>query len=227
MWALVTGGTSPLGQVFVQHLKDKGYQVAVQYYTQEALAKQLGDLALFGDLTSEPGTFSFLEMLKKKDLPFSLFLHVVGPYHKGTVLETPWTTVEQLYWLHAFSPMRIAQFLAESLKETHGHILTLGIPGLHAPRVSKYAPLYFQVKQALYTWMKNAAVAFAPFSVRVNMLSPGYWEQSRIQPEKTTVVPTNTSVNTKELLAAFDYLLQSDHLSLTGQNIEVAGGVGL
>ena len=74
--------------------------------------------------------------------------------------------------------------------------------------------------------MRSLAKELLPFDVIANMVSPGYVELSTDLPEASRL-PQGRYVTCAEIAALIQYLTSPAGRSITGQNIEVAGGVGL
>ena len=72
---------------------------------------------------------------------------------------------------------------------------------------------------------KSLAAELAKSSVRVNMVSPGYIENAVDLPENTDKLPMKRPATLDELTRVIAFLLDDQSNYITGQNIDVAGGL--
>jgi NAD(P)-dependent dehydrogenase (short-subunit alcohol dehydrogenase family) len=72
----------------------------------------------------------------------------------------------------------------------------------------------------------SLAKELASKEVRVNMVSPGFMENAVDLPD-FSALPLKRPAFLKEVAQVVGYFFDSKNAYITGQNIEVAGGVGL
>jgi 3-oxoacyl-[acyl-carrier protein] reductase len=171
-------------------------------------------------------TRQFLDNYRASELQTSVLINNVGPYSSDNLTEI---TPEKLQWLYQtnfFTPFTLIHHLLEDLKKNKGSIINIGFPELHAIRARKTAPGYTLAKQSLFALTKSLAKELCCHHVRVNMISPGYLPDSVDIPNQTKL-PQNRPVHFREIVAMVRYLLSESGRSITGQNISIAGGVGL
>ncbi|PCI94166.1 hypothetical protein COB11_04205 [Candidatus Aerophobetes bacterium] len=121
------------------------------------------------------------------------------------------------------SPARITA-LKPSLIKTKGAVINTGICGSSVSRVNSYIPAYSIFKHTLHHMTKTYAKEFAPYDVRVNMISPGVLETAVDKSEKSLQTPKGKQINLDEIVSLLYYLMEDQACNITGQNIEVAGG---
>jgi NAD(P)-dependent dehydrogenase (short-subunit alcohol dehydrogenase family) len=89
-----------------------------------------------------------------------------------------------------------------------------------------YAPAYRIAKTGLLMLTKSLAKELAHASVNVNMVSPGYMENAVDLPDKLSL-PMHRAASFEEVSRTVVFLLADESKYITGQNIEVCGGVRL
>jgi len=221
MKTLVTGASSPLGKRICEFLNKKGYQVIVTAHNtpiEEAYK------TIKTDLTSASGVQALCEnLVNEKSL--DLLVNCFGPLLVKPLLETTQQELISQYQATFFTPYSLMQKLYPLLEKKGGSIINLGLCGLNHSKVSTYYPVYKSAKHSLLYLTKCFAKELIEKNVRVNMISPGYLEHSIDLPKSD--LPQKRLVQLEEILSAIDFLLDTKNLSITGQNIEIAGGVGL
>ena len=94
-------------------------------------------------------------------------------------------------------------------------------------RADVYSTAYTMTKASLLLLTKSLALELAPDQVRVNMISPGYLEDSVDLPMDLSKIPMQRPAKSEEVADVIAFLLSDKAYYLTGQNIEVAGGTRL
>lgn len=236
MWALVTGGSKRLGAALCVSLAEKGYSIAVHYRDSQKEALEVVKkcrgfnvqaVAIYGDFSSIPGLMDFKESVFKHVPDISLLINNVGEYLPHSALET---SVEQwisLFQVNLHAPFFLSERLAERLIKQHGQIINIGVCGLMRQKAHTYATAYRLAKQGLWGLTLALARELAPQGVRVNMVSPGQLDFSVDLPKDLSSLPMGRSATCGEVCRVVNFLIDPDNGYLTGQNIEVAGGLGL
>lgn len=200
MRALVTGGTKGLGAAIARTLRSEGYSVVVHGST--------GDVQ--GDFSSREGVEAFLHDYLSRYGETEVLINNVGPFLVESGLKTHPDDWYNLFQTNLHAPFLLSQALAPTLKS----IVNIGIAGLG--RADTYSTAYTAAKAALLSLTKSLA---KEMRCQVNMVSPGYLENSVVLP------PGQKPVSLNEVSQLVAFLLK--HPSITGQNIEVAAGVRL
>lgn len=234
-WVLITGATSPLGKEIALSFARAGKSVVLHYHNHSDLAKQTArEIELFGvQAKTLYGEFShptkvdaFLEGYGKWNLSTEIIIHNVGPYYQKSLLQLSPKELQEIFQTNFFASISITKALLESLQTNHGSIIYLGFPNVLLGKVSKNVPGYALAKETLAVWTRSLAKELLPTQVRVNMVSPGYLEHSISAPEPSTL-PQKRFISCREVVDLIQYLVSPLAKSITGQNIDIAGGVGL
>lgn len=232
---LVTGGARRLGKEICIGLAAKGYSIVIHYRksAEEAAAivqecKRFGITAdlIQGDFSTPELLADFIKRYKNTFPTTYAIINNVGNYlikpASGTSPEE-WNTLFQTN-LHA--PFALAYSLIPDLKKERGSIINIGLAGVGSNRAETYAAAYAITKNSLWMLTKSLAKELAHSHVRVNMVSPGYLDNSLDIPDPLTI-PMGRLGRCNEVVRVITFLLEAENEYITGQNIEVAGGTRL
>lgn len=234
-WVLITGATSHLGKEIAWHLAQSGKDIILHYHSHRALAEQMAKeiesmgrqtKLLYGEFSNQSSVHSFLQEYKKLNIQVEAIINNVGPYMQKSLLQSSEEDLQAVFQTNFFASVSIVKALLPDLQKSSGCIIYLGFPALSRGRVRKIAPGYALAKETLFVWMRSLAKELLPFHITVNMVSPGYVERSLDLPEASTL-PQGRYVTCAEIASLIQYLTSPAGRSITGQNIDVAGGVGL
>lgn len=236
-WALVTGGAKRLGRTLALELAKKGQNVAVHYRASDAEAEEAAAacrnfggkaIAIQGDFSSPEGVEDFLIRYQEKCKETSLLIHNVGNYFIGPLAKTPREEWQALFQTNFHAAVQITQTLSSSLIEQKGSILAIGCSGLEGKHVSQSSPAYRASKSALLYYVRALALELAHEGVSVNMVSPGRLINSvDLTEERIRRIPMGRPGELEEVARVVLFLTDPANRYVTGQNLEVAGGLGI
>jgi NAD(P)-dependent dehydrogenase (short-subunit alcohol dehydrogenase family) len=232
MWTLVTGGAKRLGAALCLALAEKGHSIVVHYRHSHKEALQVvahcqawgrEAAAIQGDFSTLANVQDFVERYLQQFSETSTLINNVGDYFIRSALQTSIEDWISLFQINLHTPFILTQALAPSLIRNHGQIVNIGVSGLYRHAANTYATAYTLTKQGLWGLTLAAARELAPQGVRVNMVSPG---QLDISVDRHPI-PMHRSATCWEVCRVVNFLLDPESAYITGQNIEVAGGLGL
>ena len=235
-WTLVTGGSRRLGAAISISLAAKGYPVLIHYRQQAAEAEEvarkcrlLGVQAetISGELTTPDSTRALIETCMRRYSPIRHLINNAGDYLCKPALETSIEEWLRLFQSNLHAPFMLAKGLLPGIKQLRGSIVNLGVAGASIIQADLHCTGYRMAKMSLYMLTKSLARELAPDQVRVNMISPGYLENSVDLPAKWPVHSMQRSGLLEEVVRVILFLISEESKYITGQNIEVAGGVAL
>lgn len=235
-WTLVTGGAKRLGAEICRKLAFQKHNVVIHYRHSENQAKalaielqQLGVNAeiIQGDFSTSESTLAFANRYLKQFPNTQNLINNVGDYFIGSGLQTPIEKWMELFQNNLHTPLVLIQALSNTLKRTQGNIVNIGVVGILNVRADVYSTAYSCAKTGLWMLTKSLAVEFAPHQVKVNMVSPGYLDISVDLPKEINKIPMQRLAESWEVAEVVAFLLAEDASYITGQNIEIAGGVRL
>jgi NAD(P)-dependent dehydrogenase (short-subunit alcohol dehydrogenase family) len=235
-WTLVTGGARRLGSDLCVALARSGHDVVVHYRSsrEEALSvtetcRSFGveSAAIPGDFSSPEGTDEFIERYLSLFPDTKNIVNNVGNYLVQSALGTETKEWLELFQTNVHAPFALIKALSPSLIIQKGNVVNLGIAGMNTGRVGTYAAAYQVTKCSLWALTRSLAKEMASFGVRVNMVSPGYLDIAVDLPEDPRKLPMGRPASCEEVSRVVTFLLGAGSEYITGQNIEVAGAVGI
>lgn len=231
-WTLITGASQNLGGQIAISLAEKGHNVLIHYNKSLAKAeivvetcRNLGVRAelIHGDFSTRTGLLSFTTQLLSKFPDISVLINNIGNYLQKSALQTSLDEWERLFQENLFTPIALVQAVLPSIKKNKGAIINIGTSGISLKAdISNTA--YMVVKTALLLFTKSIARELADLQVPVNMVSPGQLETSVVV---INDLPMGRVAEFKDVTNVILFLLEESSRYLTGQNIDVAGGLGL
>jgi len=219
MKALVTAGNKRLGKAIAVFLVKKGYEVVSSYHSSFSPKLYEG---IKGDFSSSTGVRRFCDTYLKKHKKIDLLVNNFGPIIEKSLLEIKGDELIDQYQKICFTPFILMQKLFPYLKKEGGSIVNIGITGLNHEKVFSSFPVYMWAKKDLLSMTR----AFAKEGVQANMISPGYLEDTKVFCDKEKL-PQKRLISYEEVISCLDFLIDPKNSSVTGQNIEVSGAVGL
>ena len=232
MWTLVTGGAKRLGAALCLALAEKGHSVVVHFnHSQkealevvancQAMGKQAA--AIQGDFSSVATVEDFVERYLQQFPQTVALINNVGDYLIRSALQTPIEEWMHLFQVNLHTPFILTQALAPTLIQNKGQIINIGVSGLKRQTAHTYATAYTLSKEGLWGLTLAFARELAPQGIRVNMVSPGQLIFSVDQHQ----IPMHRPAYCWEVCRVVNFLLDPESAYITGQNIEIAGGLGL
>ncbi|MCB1135287.1 MAG: SDR family oxidoreductase [Chlamydiia bacterium] len=219
---LITGAGRRTGRALAEYLAAQGYDLILHYHNGEAeatqLADSLGGSAVYGDFGHAQGVSDFLRRVHALSAPIDAFIYTVGPYLQDSLLSIAEPDWRRLFELSVHAPLYLTRGLLPMRS-----VVMFGMTGLQ--RTDPKRSAYQAVKSAQWHMLRGLAKELAPARVRVNMLSPGYLENSIDLPGAFPPCSWGECVALDDVCRLTHTLLETEQL--TGQNIEIAGGIGL
>ena len=233
-WTLVTGGAKGLGAEICQTLAKHGHNIIVHFNNSQEDALNVVKLCqqhgvksdcIQGDFSTQEGTLQFAQNVSSRFSSVENLINNASMYFINSALQTSVETWNQLFQVNLHAPTTLIQALIPGIKAAKGNIINIGVSGNYGIRADTYFTAYRMTKMSLLMLTKSLAKELASTHVQVNMVSPGQLESSIDKPDPT-LLPMQRLGTTKEVARVIAFLLEKDQY-LTGQNIEVAGGLGL
>ncbi len=235
-FTLVTGGAKNLGREICLRLAENQLNVALHYNKSDKQANLTVNEcrsfgvhaeAIHGDFSTEENIKKFIDEYMKRFPKTQNLINNVGNYLVKSALETTIDEMETLFQVNLYAPFLLMKSLIPSIREERGSIINIGVAGIDHFRAENYSTAYSMTKQNLLLLTKSLAKELATFDVAVNMISPGMLENSADAPKILKTVPMNRLGTFKEVAEVAAFLLDKKNHYITGQNIEIAGGVRL
>lgn len=235
-WTLITGGAKRLGAHLAVALSKAGYDVVIQFrnsgfevneVVKECRRLGVNSEAIFGDFSSTESTLEFVAEYNKHFHNTKNLINNVGNYLQKSSLETDPAEWTALFQANLHAPFILTKGLLQMIKQNQGNVINIGVSGLLNLKANTSTTGYKLSKTALWGLTRSMALELAKDQVRVNMVSPGYLDNAVDLPSNLSHLPMDRSGSLDEVCRTVLFLLDPSSQYITGQNIEVAGGVGL
>ena len=238
--ALVTGGGTGLGLATARALDDAGAEVTIVGRREEVLEHALQDLGprarmLVGDI-ADLEQVSALAREAERMSPVSILVNNAGTHHKGDTLVTSDAEFQRVVNTNLIGTFALTRDIARSMKtRKSGSILV--ITSMTALFGIPYVAAYAASKSGLQGLVRELAVEFGSFGVRVNALAPGFIETDmnrdvfKKDPERLKKVLSRTPLGRlgtpEDIASAALFLVSPKAAFITGACLPVDGGAAI
>lgn len=233
--ALITGGSSRIGEAMARDLADHGFAVVLHANESEQKVEDLAE-----KISHEGGRASFFTadltapralsgVIAKASEPFgtpNLLINNASIFEPDSVGELDQTTFDRHFAIHVRAPSFLAQDFAAALGASEQRGLIINIID---QRVWKLTPRYYSYtlsKSALWTATQTMAQELAPL-IRVNAIGPGPSFRNKRQTSENFAAQNEAILlghgpAADEFGRTVRYLWETP--SITGQMIALDGG---
>ncbi len=235
-YALVTAGAQGLGKAIVQHLATHNYFLFIHYYSSQEDAEALQAhivsaggqaMSLQADLSRKNERQQLLHRVAEVTSELHLLVNNLGVY----VMERlPHITIEQ--WegalaLNCTVPFHLTQLALPLLEAAKPPSRIINLGDALSDRISAFvmATPYHIAKLGLSVLTRSYAQLLMPKGITVNMISPGFLENSVGTPPQP--LPAGRKGHFEDVLGALDYLLSAQAEYVSGTNLLVTGAWNL
>ena len=241
--AVVTGGGGGIGHATVRRLKADGYVVAVADLADRVGVTDECDLFRQVDASSQAGMAEYVAEVEDRFGPVTAGVASAGVIASGPFLDLEAAQVERTFRINVGGPLYLTQAIGRLRSRDDvaaSIVLVSSISGRSGrPEEADYAAS----KAAVISLARSSALALAPAGVRVNAVCPGVVEtdmtrrlhQDRAEEQgiseeesiagMTRRIPLGRAASPDEIADAVAYLLGPSSSYVTGQALNVCGGV--
>lgn len=237
--AIVTGATRGLGRAIALKLARQGANIAFNYLNNKELADQLSqEIKKLGVsvLSFQADIKDFNKVREMKDAileefeTFDILVNNAGIVRDKSLAmmsEEDWDSVLDTNLKGTFNMTRAAIFTF--VKKRQGDIINIsslsGLIGI--PGQTNYAAS----KGGIIAFTRSLAREVASFNIRVNAVAPGFIETEMVAGldlKKTIdLIPLGRLGKATEVAEVVDFLLKKEASYITGQVIQIDGGLGI
>ena len=233
--ALITGSAGGLGAFLARTLSQMGYAIVLQHRSGASatlrLARQLRQHGtptevVRADLSIPTQVDRLIQRVQKRFGRLDLLLNNAGTYRPTPLLRT--LPADWFAGLHstATAVFLLTRAALPLFPKKGGRIINLGDAAADRLSARRLAPGYHVGKTGVTLLTRSFAAQLIRRHITVNLISPGYLENSIDLPPLHTL-PSGRAVRFTEVAAALHYLLSPEAAQVTGTNLVISGGWNL
>lgn len=254
MTSLVTGASSGIGLATVRRLADNGHNVLGMARSEERLASNLapidasaeGSIEWYvGDVTDQSHLEGVVDSALDRFGRIDVLVNNAGRTGGGMVADVPREVWDDVLAVNLTSAVRLTQeVLRRSGMRDRGWGRVINVASTAGKQGVLYASPYCASKHALVGFSKSAGFELAPTGITVNAVCPGYVETpmaervrqghadhfgvptENIMKKFVGKIPLGRYCEAEEVAGMIGYLTSDSAASITGQAINVCGGLG-
>jgi len=236
--ALVVGaaGADNMGQVIARRFAAEGAKVAVAGRNRaalDAIAGEIAGVAVECDFSERASIFAMVDAAKTSLGGLDIAVNATGWGLLKPFLETTEEEIDKIYALQLRGPFQFLQALIPAMEEKGGSIIQ--ISSATATILFHDHDAYMATKAGTDHLVRSVANQFGDKGIRVNSISPGVTETPMTADAAAVPGVMDAFVKgyplgrygTSEDIAAGCVWLASDECFMTGQNLQVNGGLTL
>jgi NAD(P)-dependent dehydrogenase (short-subunit alcohol dehydrogenase family) len=235
-YALVTAGAQGLGQAIVQYLVQQHYSVFLHYYTNQQTARAMqqdsaaagGEITLLqADLTRADERQRVLDRVATVTSTLHVLVNNLGWYLMERLPHITIAQWEQALALNCTATFHLTQLALPLLEAARppARVINLGDAGCDRIAAHVMATPYHIAKLGVHVLTRSYAQLLMPKGITVNMISPGFLENSVGSPPAD--LPAGYPGRFEDIVGALDYLLSERARYVSGANLLVSGAWNL
>lgn len=235
--ALVTGSAVGIGRAIALDLASKGFDVAFHYNNSAEAAKQgsqeaathgVKSIALQADITKPEQAKSLVETAAAQLGGLSVVVNNVGNYSEKKISQVSVEEWHQMLDSNLNCTFYVNKTAIPYLKAAGwGRIVNFAFASAQNMIADEINPVYRIAKTGIIVYTKSLAKELIKENITVNVVSPGAAENTIGLEECIPLLPTKRPATLKEISDAVGFFISPEADYITGQNLEVAGGLRL
>lgn len=238
--ALITGGTSGIGEACAKLFAAEGASVMVVGRSKEKGEKVVSGICsaggeaifLYCDVTEEASVLELRHNFLKQYDHLDILVNNAGIFLSGTLEE-----MDEKIWVDSFninthSVMRVTKVFMELILASGGNILNnASIDGMQQLYRGRANYAYAASKAAVIKFTEQLALNYTSKGIRINCLCPGVTETSlftnRDFSRFNSAIPMGRVAQPAEIARAALFLVSDDASYVSGAVLTVDGGASL
>ena len=235
-YAFVTAGAQGLGLAITRHLASQQYTLLVHYYKSQSAAQALqadirargGEaVCLQGNLARRDERERLMQQVAEVTSELHVLVNNLGWYLMERLPQITLEQWEQALELNCTAAFHLTQMALPLLEAAApgSRIINLGDSACDRIAAHVMATPYHIAKLGVHVLTRSYAPVLMPKGITVNMISPGFLENSVGSPPQR--LPAGQPGRFADILGALDYLLSEAASQVSGTNLLVTGAWNL
>ncbi len=226
-YALVTAGGQGLGQAIAQYLVQHGYFVFVHHYKSPQPPGSDQMMFLQADLSQREAREYLLHEVATVTSQLHVLVNNLGWYVMQRLPQITLDQWELALTLNCTATFHLTQLALPLLEAAQpaGRIINLGDSACDRITARVMATPYHIAKLGVHVLTRSYAQLLMPKGITVNMISPGFLENSVGSPPQA--LPASVPGCFDDVLGALGYLLSEQASHVSGTNLLVTGAWNL
>lgn len=229
--ALVTSGGAGLGRAIVHHLAAGRYRVIASYRSSVSGARALeaahpGRVTMVRADLGDPAARASLVARAREAGGLAVLVNNLGIYPEAFLEEIDTEAFEEVLRLTCSVTFDLTKRCVPLLEGVDlARVINLGDSGADRIEARAQATPYHIAKLGVHVLTRTFAQRLGPKGITVNMISPGFLENSVGEPGEP--IPLGGPTCFTDVLAALDFLLSEGARHVSGANLLVNGAWNL
>jgi NAD(P)-dependent dehydrogenase (short-subunit alcohol dehydrogenase family) len=237
---VITGGGRGIGAATARLAAERGYAVCINYRKDadaaQKLAREIGALALQGDVASEADVVSLFTQVDRKLGPVSTLVNNAGIVDRGTRVESMSAArIERMLAVNVVGSFLCAREAVKRMSTRHGGkggaIVNVSSVAARFGGAGEYVD-YAASKGAIDTFTLGLAKEVGPEGIRVNAVRPGIirtdihlasGDPARVDRIGATA-PLQRPGEAEEIARSIIWLASDEASYISGALLDVSGG---
>ncbi|MEX1003507.1 MAG: SDR family oxidoreductase [Crocinitomicaceae bacterium] len=228
---LIMGSSGGLGTALTEHFSRKNYQLALHYYDHKPKVIPPNAKTYKADIRNEEEIQSMVNDIQKDFGGVDIVLHNAGISNSEISWKTKAENWSDTLAINLTAPFLVTKYLLPAMREKQfGRIIFMSSVVAQTGFVG--ASAYAASKAGLIGLTKSLAKEVANKNITANAIALGYFNTGMIhdvppemQEELIRQIPVSSLGDPKQLAALIDYLISEEAAYLTGQTINLNGGL--
>ncbi|MCA9550235.1 MAG: SDR family oxidoreductase [Myxococcales bacterium] len=220
--ALVTAGAHGLGGHLTRHLLQAGFHVIAHWHHRPSDLAHPALTWVQADLTQASGREALVDAARGR---LDVLVNNLGVYPEARLEDTDLALWSQTLELTLTANFHLTQLAAPLLTRPGGRVINLGDSGADRIEARRQATPYHVAKLGVHVLTRTFAQVLGPDGITVNMVSPGFLENSVGEPGEP--IPAGRPGAFEDIAAAVDFLLGDGAAYTSGTNLLVNGAWNL
>ena len=234
---VITGGATRVGKAIALHFAERGWNIALHYFSSSSKAKKLKKIIeenlvkvvlIKADLKNPKQTEKIMSLARKKLGTIDCLINNAALFEKDDIANFTTKSWNDHLNINLLAPTILTkEFAKQASKKTVSNIINI-----IDQRIFNLTPFFMSYtisKSGLQTLTKTMAMRLGP-NIKVNAIAPGPTIKSKRQTDrhfrnqvKSTIL--KKSVKAEDICDAVEFLINNN--SITGQIIAVDSGQNL